>query len=182
MKQKVAALLLIGVAACATASEPDFQDEAPVLLEIEYANWAWIPTWKGYYIDSGGALYSWDASDRDPPSQQRSELTHAELMQKLTTKREKLRDLSKDELSDIANRIPAAAAGALTEPIGRCADAGTLVFRAYTFDSQRAVFKPVLLRSEGDLIRENTSGAARAIYEYLDDLDLVQHISGCQPG
>lgn len=181
MMKRIAAMMLIGTAACVTSTGPDFQDEAPVLLEIEYTNAAWVPEWNGYYIDSGGGLYSWNADDRDLGAYPREEYTHAELMQKVTTRRRKLRNLSTTKLQEIAELIPAAAKGTLTQPVTRCADAGVLVFRAYTFDSARGVFKPLMLRSEGDRIQENTSQAARQIYAYLNDLDLAEHIADCQP-
>ena len=183
MRRTLAALMVLGATACAaTTTEPEFNDEAPALLEIEYTNAAWAPTWNGYYIDSSGALYSWNASERNLSTYPRDEeLTHAELMQKLTARRQKVRDLSTTELQDIAELIPAAANGNLTTPQSRCADAGQLVFRAYTYDSQRGLFKPVTLRVEGDVVRKNTSGAAQEIYEYLDELGVAQHINGCQP-
>ena len=181
MRRTIAALLLLGVSGCAAATGPDFQDEAPVLLEIEYTNLAWRPVWNGYYIDAGGTLYSWNASGRDPEAAGRDEFTHAELMQKLTARRKRVRSLDENELKAVANLIPAAAAAAVSPQEFRCADAGVLVYRAYTFDSTRGVFRPVLLRSEGDRIQQNTSQAARQIYAYLHGLEVMQPISGCQP-
>ena len=158
-------LLLIGIlalAGCQTINEPIARD-GTVLFEIEMVNYAWVPTWKGYYIDSGGAIYSYDRSAEKPNSLgDKTEFTHDELMQKF--------DL-----------IAAAAKGELTKVVGRCADAGTTTYRAYRFDFSKQKFVQVLLYQYGDRAQANLSAEGKELFGWLDSLQLVKRFGGCQP-
>lgn len=173
----------LALAACdSDSSGPDSGDRPPALFEIEYMNYAYLPTWKGFYIDASGKLYSYDRSAvSDSMPAERSEYTHAELMEKFGVNRRLVRSISTASLQDMAELIPDAAGGSVTEPEDRCADAGILRFRAFIYKANTGKFEAVPLRMEGDRVQVNESEAAETLYEWLDDLKLVNHIESCQP-
>ena len=177
-------LLLIGIlalAGCQTINEPIARD-GTVLFEIEMVNYAWVPTWKGYYIDSGGAIYSYDRSAEKPNSLgDKTEFTHGELMQKFEVKRTHVRELPMNDVLQKFDLIAAAAKGELTKVVGRCADAGTTTYRAYRFDFSKQKFVQVLLYQYGDRAQANLSAEGKELFGWLDSLQLVKRFGGCQP-
>ncbi|MGH7467322.1 MAG: hypothetical protein ACRENP_04985 [Longimicrobiales bacterium] len=184
MKSWLWTAVALPLAACSLIEEPepDLTERPPVLFEIEYFNQAALPRWRGYYIDSAGELYSYDRSnERTGPTVDQSAFTHAELMEKVDPGRTRVRAVSRTELQALSLLIPAAARGEITTTNRQCADAGVLSFLAYIFDHNALVFRKVVIRNEGDVARANQANEARQIYQYLDGLRLVQHISGCEP-
>jgi hypothetical protein len=67
-----------------------------------------------------------------------------------------------------------------TEPVMQCADAGILSYSVYV-PAVGGRARRVVLRSEGDLIRENKSAAARELARKLADHRFFTPIEGCQP-
>lgn len=153
-----------------------------VLFEIEYVNFAWFPTWQGYYIDSDGSVWSYDRSDkRDSYPPTKSSYSSQELTEKFSAKRAHVRTLSSSEILEKQALILPAAFGPLSVVQARCADAGVLTYRAYTYDFVRRRYTPVLLYEQGDRAQENRSGQARQLFSWLDSLQLIQRFQGCQP-
>jgi hypothetical protein len=182
MKRSSVLAIALLLPACDLGTEPEITDRAPVLFEIEYVNYAFVPTWRGFYIDATGTLFSYDrSSERDAFPPDKAEFTHEELMQKYDPNRSRVRALPTADVQTASVLIPAAASGTLGPSQTRCADAGVLSFRAYIFDHTRQVFRTVVIRYEGDRAQANQSDAARQIFQYLDSLKLVQHINGCEP-
>lgn len=178
----LAAAALVLAACDSDSTGPKLGDRPPVLFEIEYMNYAYVPTWKGFYIDASGKLYSYDrsaASDTMP--QPRNDYTHADLMEKFNVNRKLVRTISTDSLQDMAELIPAAAAGTVTPAADKCADAGILQFRAYIYKANTGRFEKVPIRMEGDQIQVNQAEAAGELFEWLDGMALVNHIEDCQP-
>src|SRR5687768_11128942 len=96
--RQIAIVSVLLLSACRTISEtddlPDVDRSGTVLFEIEYVNYAWVPTWKGYYVDSGGSVFSYDRSaDRTSFPTDKTEYTHEELIEKLSVKRAHVREL-----------------------------------------------------------------------------------------
>jgi hypothetical protein len=184
LKRWVGWLVLAPLAsACSLVTEPeeDLTQRPPVLFEIEYVNLGFTRVWRGHYVDATGNVYAYDRSRLGQAPGQQTDFTHAQLMDKYNVGRVHVRTLSTAELQPISLLIPAAAQAQLPAPEVRCADAGVLSFRAYIFDHQAAVFRPVAIRMEGDQVQANPSEAAGRILQYLDGLGLAQHIEGCEP-
>jgi len=178
----VAAAALMVAACDSDTSGPGSKDQPPALFEIEYMNYATEPTWKGFYVDAEGKLYSYDRSAvSDSMPTPKDAYTHAELMEKFGVKRQLVRSISTDSLEDLVELVPEAAAGTITDPVDKCVDAGLLHFRAWIHKANTGKYEPVPLRTEGDQVQVNQSQAAQTLYEWLDELDLVTHIEDCQP-
>ncbi|MEO5510071.1 MAG: hypothetical protein ABIV28_06030 [Longimicrobiales bacterium] len=167
------------VSGCATVTEPVEAQHA--ILEIEYANFAWVPTWKGFVIDSTGAIYSYDLGGKQWTVKDPNHPTTAELQAKYATGRALVRTLAANETQSLFTLLRSAAHGTVSDPVNRCADAGVLSYSGYEGLDTPTTNK-IVLRTEGDMIRENKSQAARELATKLAGLGLLIPISGCQPG
>jgi len=65
----VAAALLI--AACNNENVEPIPELRP-LLEVEYTNYAWVPTWVGYVVGSGGEVVKYDRKGAPWPSAEKT--------------------------------------------------------------------------------------------------------------
>ena len=180
---KVAALVMAVAASVSACSEPAAIDvEADsVLLEIEYVNFAWVPTWKGFYVDGSGNVFSYDRDGEPWQHAQARSVTKAQLEEKFAPRRQIVEQRDTAEIGNVVVRIGAVNPNQLSQQKQECADAGQLTYRAYRYNSSEGRYEPVLLRVEGDYAQQNTSTAAQDLIAYIRSLDLIQEMLGCDP-
>lgn len=168
-------------ATAAACTEPVGVTEADrVVIEIEYINNAWEPTYFGFFIDGSGRVFEYDRQGQAFENQEFSEFTAAELDEKFAN-RVQVAMRSGTEVFSLIPLIDIAGDGDLSEIKAECADAGSLTYRAYRFDTIRNRYIPVLLRVEGDFAQENTSEAAQELIAYIRSLELMEELLGCDP-
>jgi hypothetical protein len=172
----VAALV---VAACSNPAEPT-GETGPVLLEIEYVNYAWVPTFLGFFVDASGDVYSYDRNGAQWQNDD-DEITHAELQEKFAPNRTLISSRDDQEIAVVAARIAQVVPGQLSQQNMSCADAGVLTYRAYHFNSVNRTYRPILLRSEGDIAQQNLSAPAQELIAYVRSLNLHTEFPGCDP-
>lgn len=175
------ALLL---AACNNAAEPGTEivptaQSGHVLLEIEYVNFAWVPTWLGFYVDTDGNVFSYDRKGVAWESD--GILTEDQLEEKFSLNRTLVASRDRLEIDALARRITQVVPDQLSQPSSPCADAGILTYRAYHFDPLTRTYRPVLLRAEGDRAQQNLSPAAQELVAFLKSLSLRNSWPDCQP-
>jgi hypothetical protein len=180
MKLGYAALAAVALAACNEATAPD-ADTGSVLLEIEYINYAWVPTYFGFYVDATGDVYSYDRQGTPWQHGEDRTITEEQLIEKLSLKRTLVTTRDSMEVASIANRIAEVNTNQLSAEKIQCADAGALTYRAYKYNPGNRTYQPILLRVEGDLARQNTSQAAQELIAYIRSLDLLEELLGCDP-
>lgn len=163
-----AAALSLG--ACETASGPDPVAPGSLLFEVEYANAAWGPVFYGAYIDAEGGVYAYDLGERrwDPADDE--SFTGAELMEKYSRGRERLRTLAVAEVQQRYAAVADARQGELSDLRGACADAGILRYSALVYDAATERYTRLLLHQKGDVAQTNFSPAARQLREWLDEV------------
>jgi len=173
------ALLIMPLAGCAGITTP--APNGSTVFEVEYVNFAWVPTWRGFAIDSTGAVHSydlkgipWQPRDADYP-------TRAELAAKYAASTQPDSSIEPATFRTMQERAGRAAAGPVSQPRNWCADAGTVTYSAWLYDAEQDAFRRVLLWREGDTAQLNQSADGRAIADWLISLRLVPPIQGCQP-
>ena len=176
------ALLLgaIALPACDETTAPD-GGAGPVLLEIEYVNYAWTPTWFGFFVDATGDVYSYNRDGTPWPHSEDRVITEADLDEKFSLKRTLISSRDTNEVALVRSRIAQLNQAQVTAEKMQCADAGRLTYRAYRYNAANRTYEPVLLRMEGDVARENTSAAAQDLIAYVRSLDLLEELLGCDP-
>jgi len=172
----VFSLPLIG---CASTTAPG--PTGGTIFEVEYVNFAWVPTWKGFAIDSTGAIHSYDLEGKPWEPQDPDYVTRAELASKYTANPRPAGVVDPAKFRAMQDRAGHAAAGPLSEPQSRCADAGTTTYSAWIYDPGQDAYRRVLLWREGDIARVNQSTDATAITDWLMARQLLPRQDGCQP-
>jgi len=176
------AAAVLGLAAGACSESLSFvapEDPAAPLFEVETRNFAWGPYWAGFYVDGEGRVYRWDRSDSRAASLADSVLTSAELAQKYSAKRELVKTLSTGEARQRYELVSAAAAGGLDDPRGGCADAGITKISAWVYDARDGRYHRILLHQRGDEVTTRRNDAARALWQWLDEV--TGTATGCDP-
>jgi hypothetical protein len=170
------------VAGCARSSTDlgDIPDDQDFLFEVEYVNYAWGFVWRGFHVDRNGDVRSYTL-ESSWPHVGANTFSKAELLEKYDVGPARIGTIDLDKLRRMVATIPAAAAGALGDPVQRCADAGTVSFVAWTFDAGTARYSPTVLRMEGDIARENRATEAYELYAWLQTLAPGFGIAGCEP-
>lgn len=174
----IAAAVTVGACEETTAPEPN---PSRVLLEIEYINYAWVATYAGFFIDAKGDIYSYDREGAPWPYGERQVLTEQQLNEKFEPKRTLVSSRNGEEVATVATRISQLNPDQLSARKGECADAGVLTYRAYKYNAAARTYEPVLLRAEGDLAQQNTSGAGQELIAYVRSLGLFNEMPGCDP-
>jgi hypothetical protein len=174
------ALLLGALTACNEATGPEY-DGNRVLLEIEYINFAWVPTYFGFYVDATGDVYSYNREGTPWQHDEDRTITEEDLMEKFSLKRTLVTTRDTAEVVTVSNRISQVPSNQLSTPKMACADAGKLTYRAYRYNAGNRTYQPILLRVEGDIAQENTSQSARDLVQYVRALDLLEELLGCDP-
>lgn len=164
---------------CAGTTGP--ADPTGTFFEVEYVNFAWVPTWRGIFMDSTGAIYRYDLDGSVADGAEDEYVPGAALHAKWQRKRESAGQIGPGTFAELAGRVPAAADGTLTTLEHRCNDAGTVTYSAYRYQAARGAFRRVILRREGDIAQRNESAAARAIAERLEQLALMPRFPDCAP-
>jgi len=159
------ALSLAGASCTEPLAPPEPGD---VLFEVEYLNFAWVPTWQGFVVEADGEVYAYDLGDTTrqwPPED--DDFSAAELAAKYAHGRRLVRAVSPTEVSSMYSRVDFALAGTVTPPLGVCFDAGIVRYSALLFDGSTGTYHRVLLHQRGDVARTNTAPAAREMYQWL---------------
>ena len=174
------AVATAALGACNETTAPDAEG-TQVLLEIEYVNYAWVPTYFGFYVDDTGDIYSYDRQGTPWQHGEDRTITEEQLTEKFSLKRTLVGTRDSIEVAAVRNRIAEVNAGQLSQERNQCADAGALTYRAYKYNPGNRTYQPILLRMEGDVARQNTSAAAQELVNYIRSLDLLDELLGCDP-
>lgn len=174
-------LLLGALAACNNQTTGLNGSTGPVLLEIEYINYAWAPQFHGFFVDATGDVYSYDRDGADWAHRDAISVTEEQLNDKFSLKRVLVSSRDSMELANVAARISQVNPAQLSPERMVCADAGVLTYRAYSYNSRSRTYTAVPLRMQGDVARQNTSPAAQDLIAYIRSLGLVEEWPGCNP-
>src|SRR5688500_7525834 len=161
----------------------EIENETRVLLEIEYINNSLAgPVYHGFVIEGSGDISRYDRQGTPFAFQDSAEIEPNDLEGKFAPVKTLIVTRPPEEITPLLTLIEAAATQAeYSEPKLACADAGTLTYRAYLFDTIKGRYVPVVLRIEGDFAIVNTSQAAQELIAYIRSLDLMDEIAGCDP-
>jgi len=153
------------------------------IFEVEYVNYAWAKTHKGFHVNNDGEVIEYSVSDHSVPStfwRNEKIISETELSVKYSMNSKILKTVSKNALLEKFNLIESALTGVLSDRQSECRDAGVTSFVAYTYDSGH--YYPVFLYVKGDSAFKNLSDSAREIYNWLGNLTTGYSLGGfCSP-
>ena len=174
-------ILALAAAASGCGLINEIENDTRVLLEIEYINNAFEPTYHGFLIEGSGDISRYDRQGAPYAFQDSAEIAPSDLEGKFAPVKTLIVTRPPEEITPLLTLIEVAATGDYSEPKAECADAGTLTYRAYVFDTIKGRYLPVVLRIEGDFAVVNTSQAAQELIAYIRSLDLIEELLGCDP-
>ena len=165
----LAVLIFIG---CSTSIiNPISSTNPKILFEVEYINGAWGWVHCGTYIDDLGCVYSYSYGRVSHEGRWKPEragiYTESELFEKFNHSKELVKQISYNELIQMANLIPAASKGKLSDPVGVMCDAGSRTYKGYLYEESKNEYIAVILREELDIYIENLSPEAKIIADWL---------------
>jgi hypothetical protein len=171
----IGALALLGLAGCnawSLAGERGQQTDSGqrILFEMEYVNFAWGHQHRGFYVDSDGGVWTYDVSGTPWEPARHDAYTLEELEAKYGSRREPLTTVPARKIEEMRRLIESASRGGLTEPVGNCADFGSITYRAFEYDADGSLYRPVLLYQAGDVALKNTSLSAARITGWLMEI------------
>ncbi|HEX6368975.1 MAG TPA: hypothetical protein VF006_08580 [Longimicrobium sp.] len=145
----------------------------PFVCEHSTTNHAWSYTHRGIYVDSGGAVFSFQHGSDDHALLRvhADSMTEQALLARFAPGRTRVATVPAAEMAERYAQVLQAREGTLSEPRNLGADMGDTVTRCFLPDAA-GVYREVLLRQSGDWERENTSPAAAELSAWLDSLAL----------
>jgi len=141
-----------------------------IFFEKHYVNMAWIPQSTGFLIDSLGNVleFKWVEVSHiwyDPDST--GHINSANMNKNISFCQIQNYQINPDTLKYYINNIIASSSGIISEPQHVMADAGTTTYSAFIFNEKTNQYKQILLKTDGDISRTNSSSEAEKIYKWL---------------
>jgi hypothetical protein len=172
-----AIILLLCGCQSARAGTPEATENTPAarpfFCERSYTNHARGYQYRGIYVDSGGAVFSFRHARGDSRLLRvhADSMTEQALLARYAPGRTRAATVPAAEMAQRYAQVLQAREGAPSDRRRRGADMGAVVTRCYLPDAA-GVYREVLLRQTGDWQRENTSPAAAQLSRWLDSLAL----------
>ena len=154
--------------------------EQSYLFEIEYVNHAWGLAWNGLVIDRSGDIYAYDHSHEIWEPSGADSYTEMELKEKYEHESRYIGRIDAATIALQFGRISSVGDHFLN-PTQSCADAGSITYRAFRYESAADRYRPLLLREEGDFPKQNLSDAAENLGAWLRSLVLTLENAGVTP-
>ncbi len=162
--------------------------EARFLFEVELQNHdpRFPPYWLGLVVEADGAVYAYDRTAVTP---QRCDhywhwvvvdecrglrLSESQLDRRHAVGRSLLTEIPSAELAGRRQQAARVADGPYQVPNLACNDTGVLSLVSFAFDSRTDGYLPVVLRLEGEQMRQNLSPGAGELAQWL--LELAEEI------
>jgi hypothetical protein len=173
--------LLAPLAACGNPpTETADEITQTYLFEVEHVNHAWGMQWHGLVIDREGNINAYDHSNELWSPVEDDSYSETELQDKYEHVSRYVGRIDEATVVHQFNRI-AGVPDQLSEPQYPCRDAGGLTYRAFRYETATGRYLPLLLRQEGDVVRENTSDEAEELAAWLRNLVSALDNAGIAP-
>lgn len=148
------------------------------VFQVEYQS-SWLPSQVGIVIDRTGKISSYRREGLPVPPASDPGLTREELAEKYSES-EELTRLDPVTLVDRFNQT-LTVRDRFSEPNLACADAGVLEYTAFGYDLATELYYPLTLRAEGDRPRQNITGRAQDLANWLRALLETFPVEGLEP-
>jgi hypothetical protein len=165
-------LALVGAGCAAEKKRIGAADIAgTVVLEHYRVNLGWNYELKGMYIDGDGGVWAYEQHGTPwfPDRLTTGELSERDLLTKHKGAR-RIGTVDLPQLVEMARLVPGAAKGPVTRA-HPAHEGGGAVDVAYRLDKATHTYQEIILSGSGDLTATNGSGEARALLDYLRQVE-----------
>lgn len=173
MKRRFLGIFFLALlTACGTPPTDTVEDiEQSYVFEVEYVNHAWGLAWTGLVVDRSGDIYAYDHGHTVWGPSSADVYTETELESKYTHASRYIGRIDQTTVAQQFSRISGVGDHFLNSRQA-CADAGSITYRAFSYDPTSGEYRPLLLREEGDIPKKNVSKAAEELATWLRSLVL----------
>jgi hypothetical protein len=154
--------------------------EQDYLFEVEYVNHAWGLAWTGLVVDRSGDIYAYDHGHAIWEPSRADAFTKTELDNKYEHSSRYIGRIDQATIAQQFSRISSVGDHFLN-PQQACADAGSITYRAFSYEPTTSEYRPLLLREEGDIPQKNISNAAEELASWLRSLVMTLEDVGVTP-
>ncbi|MBS2097593.1 hypothetical protein [Carboxylicivirga linearis] len=173
MKRILLAILIASILALLTACDKNNKNtqytpiNQRILFQVEYINYAWIYQHNGYLIDCSGNIYSFNNPENWNFIEDNGTISEVAMNENLLSTDSIIYTLDDANLENKQYKINHAVKGNISDLKCEMVDAGTIVYSTFTLNKRTHKYKQVILNQWGDCSRENSSAAAKDLYEWL---------------
>ena len=169
----VAAVLVLTGAACSTKEKKITAADiaGTVVLETYRVNLGWNYQLTGMYIDGDGGVWSYERHGTPwyPEKLKADEVSERDLLTKHKDAK-RIGTVDLPQLVEMAGLVHGASKGRVTRSIPEYQGSGTIDV-AYMLNRDKHTYTEVFLSGTGDLAASNSSGEARALEDYLREVE-----------
>ncbi len=147
------------------------ETEQAIYFQYEYINHAWGYQHNGWLIDSSGAVYCFNKPENWHHADSLGFISVAQMESNILSTDSVCNTVDKEVLVSKIGLIEAASKGRISEPVHEMYDAGGTVYSAFMYNSKEKVYKKILLKQLGDFRIDNSSPAAKNLYQWLESVN-----------
>jgi hypothetical protein len=141
------------------------------LFQFERANFAWGWYQRGWLIDDEGFVRSYKQPSHWNYADSSGCIGKAAMDENLGFADSVCFRIDELVLAAKVRLIEKASEGKLTEMKNEMCDYGAIIYRCYTYDSDKQLYHSYLLDLGGDNVQHNTAAEAVALHEWLSGLN-----------
>lgn len=147
------------------------QTDQKVLFQFERSNFAWGIYQKGWFIDDEGYVRAYEQPSKWNYADSMNCLSKTRMDENLSFADSVCFKVDAKLLEGKVGLIGKASEGKLSEMVNEMCDFGAIMYRCFTYDSEKQTYHSFLLDMHGDNVQINKANEARALYEWLSGLN-----------
>jgi uncharacterized protein YcfL len=147
------------------------QPNQKVLFQYEQSNFAWGRFQHGWFIDDEGYVRTYQQPTAWHYADSSGCTVKTAMDENLGFADSVCFRIDEQVFASKVRLIEKASEGKLTEMKNEMCDFGAIIYRCYTYDSDKQVYHSYLLDLGGDNVQHNTAAEAVALHEWLSGLN-----------
>ncbi|MBI5020529.1 MAG: hypothetical protein HZB59_03755 [Ignavibacteriales bacterium] len=170
MKEITIMILVILLTSCKDATVDIVnQSQHEMYFEIEFINFAWVPTYQGTMIDQDGRVYSYNPGKSGAPVLYHADgyYTERELWSKYQRAKTYLGNIIKDSLKNRYELAAQVIINDFSDTTCGGTDMGSLEYSVYIYKPQIGKYQKIVLDHDGDCTFYNKSESAINLAAWL---------------
>ena len=165
-------LIIFSLQTCEKEKIESFEIKQKIVFEFERINNAWDEKHFGWLIDSLGNIHCYSLPDHWIECDSLGSISASDLETNLIKTDSICYVIDKSELKSKFSLMENASKGVISDPKFEMIDAGSFSFYGFVFDSERQMYKRVLLKQFGDLLIENNTVEAKELSNWLLEIQV----------
>lgn len=142
-----------------------------VYFQFEYMNHAWGYQHYGWLVDSSGNVNCYNKPGNWIHADSFLLISKAAMESNVLATDSVCYVISEEVFKSKMHLINGASRGKVTEPVHEMYDAGVGIYSAYIYNSERKVYKKIVLKQHGDYRIDNYAPEAKDLYKWMESIN-----------